>query len=448
MIYFILLFFLFLKLIFLYIFRKNQKKITTLIYNQEYTISRLEKLLHHDIEKMLRLYSLELNNNSSKLQQTLSSQFVGIINIQNKQLDVFINQFEIIRKVLQNQKEEIRNEQRIIFKDLSETINSYLSKIIEINNKNTVDLALSLEKNFNNINKNNSEKLEEIRCIVNEKLHDTLERRLGDSFKIVSDKLEQVYRALGEIRILTENISNLKKVLSNIKTRGIWGEVQLESILSEILTSDQYAKNVSIIPNSRDRVEFAVKLPGYSCVNNTDNPVWLPIDSKFPLEDYDRLIDAQNNSNQLKVEEAYRSLESRISAEAQVISKKYLSPPNTTDFAILFLPTEGLYAEILRRPGLANMLQKKYRVIISGPTTLTALLNSLQMGFRTLAIEKRSSEVWQVLGSVKTEFYKFSEILSKTKSQLETITRSIAAAEVRTRVMNKKLVNIELFPEN
>ncbi len=245
-------------------------------------------------------------------------------------------------------------------------------------------------------------------------------------------------------------MGDLKKVLTNVKTRGTWGEVQLESLLEQMLTADQYAKNVATVPGSSERVEFAVRLPGRNAgaANGEANqPVWLPIDAKFPREDYERLIDAQERADPQAVEEAARALEARIRQEARTIRDKYVAPPHTTDFALLFLPTEGLYAEVLRRPGLSDLLQRDFRVTVAGPTTLSALLNSLQMGFRTLAIEQRSSEVWQVLGAVKNEFGKFGEVLAKTKSQLETVARSIESAERRTRVMSKTLRAVEALPD-
>jgi DNA recombination protein RmuC len=248
------------------------------------------------------------------------------------------------------------------------------------------------------------------------------------------------------MQTLAAGVGDLKKVLTNVKTRGTWGEVQLEALLEQLLTADQYAKNIATVPRSAERVEFAIKLPGRAEQGAAATPVWLPIDAKFPREDYERLIEAQERADPVAVEEASRALEARIRAEARTIAEKYVSPPHTTDFALLFLPTEGLYAEVLRRPGLTDLLQRDYRVTIAGPTTLTALLNSLQMGFRTLAIEKRSSEVWQVLGAVKTEFGKFGDVLAKTKAQLETVTRSIEAAETRTRVMSRRLRDVEALP--
>ena len=302
------------------------------------------------------------------------------------------------------------------------------------------------EQRLKDIEANNATRLEEMRRTVDEKLHATLEQRLGESFKLVSDRLEQVHRGLGEMQTLAAGVGDLKRVLTNVKTRGTWGEVQLEALLEQLLTADQYAKNVATVPKSADRVEFAIRLPGRAEPGGANTPVWLPIDAKFPREDYERLIEAQERADPVAVEEASRALEARIRAEARTIAEKYVAPPHTTDFALLFLPTEGLYAEVLRRPGLTDLLQRDYRVTIAGPTTLTALLNSLQMGFRTLAIEKRSSEVWQVLGAVKTEFGKFGDVLARTKAQLETVTRSIEAAETRTRMMNRKLRDVEALP--
>jgi DNA recombination protein RmuC len=353
-----------------------------------------------------------------------------------------------VRHSLQQQAQQARDEQGITLKRFGETLQQQLAQVTEANDRRFAEVRATIEQRLKDIEANNSTKLEEMRRTVDEKLHATLEQRLGESFKLVSDRLEQVHRGLGEMQTLAAGVGDLKKVLTNVKTRGTWGEVQLEALLEQVLTSDQYAKNVATIPKSNDRVEFAIKLPGRQPTPDAAaTPVWLPIDAKFPREDYERLIEAQERADPVAVEDASRALEGRIRAEAKTIAEKYVSPPHTTDFALLFLPTEGLYAEILRRPGLTDLLQRDYRVTIAGPTTLTALLNSLQMGFRTLAIEKRSSEVWQVLGAVKTEFGKFGDVLAKTKAQLETVTRSIEAAEVRTRQMNKKLRDVEALPE-
>jgi DNA recombination protein RmuC len=380
---------------------------------QTRAFERLERELRSEIKETARVSRTELNGGFSQFQQTLATQFTSMTTLQNGKIDGFAQQ---------------------------------LGQLMETNDRRFAEVRATIEQRLKDIEANNATKLEEMRRTVDEKLHATLEQRLGESFKQVSDRLEQVHRGLGEMQTLAAGVGDLKKVLTNVKTRGTWGEVQLEALLEQLLTADQYAKNVATVPKSADRVEFAIKLPGRQDADGEAVPVWLPIDAKFPREDYERLIDAQERADPLAVEEASRALEARIRAEARTIAEKYVAPPYTTDFALLFLPTEGLYAEVLRRPGLTDMLQRDYRVTIAGPTTLTALLNSLQMGFRTLAIEKRSSEVWQVLGAVKTEFGKFGDVLAKTKSQLETVTRSIEAAETRTRVMNRKLRDVEALP--
>ncbi len=304
-------------------------------------------------------------------------------------------------------------------------------------------LTGAVEKKLDQIRNDNSGKLEEIRRTVDEKLHDTLEKRLGDSFKLVSERLEEVHKGLGEMKTLATGVGDLKKVLTNIKTRGTWGEVQLGAILESILTPDQYAANVATRKGSSMRVEYAIKLPG-----NGDDPVWLPIDAKFPKEDYEKLVDAQDTAQTDVIEAAKKNILARIKDEAKTISTKYLDPPNTTDFGILFLPVEGLYAEVLRMPGIVDTLQREYRIVISGPTTLSAFLNSLQMGFRTLAIEKRSSEVWSVLGAVKTEFSKFGDILDKTKKKLQEATNSIETASRKSRTIHRKLRDVAELPES
>jgi DNA recombination protein RmuC len=292
----------------------------------------------------------------------------------------------------------------------------------------------------------NASKLEEMRRTVDEKLHATLEQRLGESFKLVSDRLEQVHKGLGEMQTLAAGVGDLKKVLTNVKTRGSWGEVQLATLLDQLLTGEQYGKNVATRPESSERVEFAIRLPGRAIGDEEQRPVWLPIDAKFPLEDYQRLLEAQERADPLASAAAIKALEVRLRDEARKIHDKYVEPPYTTDFAILYLPTEGLYAEALRRPGLVDSLQRDLRICIAGPTTLAALLNSLQMGFRTLAIERRSSEVWAVLGAIKTEFGKFGEVLEATHRKLEQASRSIEAAGVRTRQIERKLRGVEALP--
>lgn len=429
----------------------------TLAQMREY--ERLERELRGEIAETARVSRAELSGGFAQFQQTLASQFTSMTTVQAGKIDGFAQQLvkltdtnaqqlDAVRQSLQLQAQQARDEQGITLRRFGETLQQQLAQVTEANDRRFAEVRATIEQRLKDIEANNATKLEEMRRTVDEKLHATLEQRLGESFKLVSDRLEQVHRGLGEMQTLAAGVGDLKKVLTNVKTRGTWGEVQLEALLEQMLTSDQYAKNVATIPKSNDRVEFAIKLPGRQPTSDeTATPVWLPIDAKFPREDYERLMEAQDRADPVAVEDASRALEGRIRAEARTIAEKYVSPPHTTDFALLFLPTEGLYAEILRRPGLTDLLQRDYRVTIAGPTTLTALLNSLQMGFRTLAIEKRSSEVWQVLGAVKTEFGKFGDVLAKTKSQLETVTRSIEAAEVRTRQMNRKLRDVEALPE-
>jgi DNA recombination protein RmuC len=304
------------------------------------------------------------------------------------------------------------------------------------------ELRDSLNQRFETIRKENAEALERMRVTVDEKLHATLEQRLGESFKLVSDRLEAVHKGLGEMQSLATGVGDLKRVLTNVKSRGTWGEVQLGALLEQILSPEQYAKNVATRPGSKDRVEYAIRLPG----REGQEQVWLPLDSKFPVEDYERLSAAQDRADPVAVEEATKALETRIKLEAKTIRDKYLEPPATTDFAILFLPTEGLYAEAARRPGLADFVQREYRVTIAGPANLTMMVNSLQMGFRTLAIEKRASEVWLLLSGVKAEFGKFAMVLAKTKQQLQTVANTIDDAEVRTRQIERKLKDVESLP--
>ncbi len=300
-----------------------------------------------------------------------------------------------------------------------------------------------VERKLENIQKDNSEKLEKMRLTVDEKLHETLEKRLGDSFKLVSQRLELVHKGLGEMQTLASGVGDLKKVLQNVKTRGTWGEVQLGNLLDQFMTPEQYEKNVATKQGSNDRVEFAIKIP---CKDDHVKNLWLPIDAKFPLEDFQSLMEAEEKGDMAGAERLSKALELRIKSESRDIKDKYLDPPHTTDFGILFLPIESLYAEVLRRPGLSDMLQREYKVILTGPTTIAAILNSLQMGFRTLAIEKRSSEVWSVLGAVKSEFGKFGEILEKTQKKLQEASHSIETASSKTRNIERKLSKVQELP--
>lgn len=326
-----------------------------------------------------------------------------------------------------------------------ETFSQQLQGLTQMNEQKLERMRETVEKQLHILREDNGSKLEEMRKTVDEKLNQTLEKRLGESFKLVSERLEMVHRGLGEMQTLASGVGDLKRVLSNVKTRGIWGEIQLENLLEQILTIEQYAKNVATKPGSNDRVEFAIKLPGR---DTQESIVWLPIDAKFPQEDYQRLLEAQDQANALLAEEAAKALENRIKGEAKDIANKYVSVPHTTEFAILFLPIEGLYAEVLRRPGLCDTIMRNYKVIIAGPTTLSALLNSLQMGFRTLAVEKRSSEVWSLLSVVKTEFGKFGDLLDKTHKKLQEASNSIDVAARKSRTIERKLKNVQELPQD
>lgn len=303
------------------------------------------------------------------------------------------------------------------------------------------EVRATVETRLRELQDDNTKKLEEMRRTVDEKLQTTLEQRLGESFKLVSERLESVHRGLGEMQTLAAGVGDLKKVLTNVKTRGTWGEVQLGNLLEQVLTPDQYLANVATRPGSNDRVEFAIRMPGQGGA-----PLLLPIDAKFPREDYERLVEAAERADAEAVEAAARDLETRFKLEARAIAAKYVSPPHTTDFALMFLPTEGLYAEALRRPGLCDTLQREHRVVVAGPTTLTALLNSLQMGFRTLAVEKRSSEIREVLGAVKTEFGLFGDVLAAMKKQINALNNTVDRAATRTNVMSRKLKTVEALP--
>jgi len=330
------------------------------------------------------------------------------------------------------------------FKGLREEITLSLKTSADTFEKKSEILRQSVEEKLKSIQEDNNLKLEKMRATVEEKLQGTLEKRLGESFKLVSERLEQVHKGLGEMQTLATGVGDLKKVLTNVKSRGTWGEVQLGALLEQILTADQYEKNVATKPGSQELVEFAIKLPGKT--GDKKDLVWLPIDAKFPTEDYQRLIEAQEKGDIVAVESTSKQLEDRIKACAKDISTKYLNPPHTTDFGILFIPTEGLFAEVLRRPGLTEVLQRLYRITVAGPTTLGAMLNSLQMGFRTLAVEKRSSEVWSLLGAVKNEFEKYGEILDKVQKKLNEASNQIDTATRKTNTITRRLRNVETMP--
>jgi len=387
---------------------------------------RLERELRHEIGESARSGRLELAQNLATFQQSLVQQAAEATRTQNTQIDAFGQQLALLQKTL------------------SDTLTLQLSNLSESNARRMSEVRATLEAQLAQLQQTNIAKLDEMRATVDEKLQTTLHARLGESFKQVADRLEQVHKGLGEMQTLAAGVGDLKHLLTNVKTRGMFGEAQLAALLEQVFVPDQYAAQIATRPGSKNVVDFAIKLPGKS---DNGEPLWLPIDSKFPNEDYERLLDAQQRADAVGAEVAAKALEARIRLEAKSIAEKYIEPPYTTDFAILFLPTEGLYAEVLRRPGLMEVLQREHRITLAGPTTLLAMLSSLQMGFRTLALEKRSSEVWQVLGAVKTEFGKFGDVLAKVKSQTETVLNTLNSAETRSRAMGRVLRQVEALPD-
>ena len=326
-----------------------------------------------------------------------------------------------------------------------ETLQRQMQSISRSQEERLDKIRDTLSEGMNRLQKENNQKLEEMRKTVDEKLHETLDKRLGESFNQVSTRLEEVYKGLGEMQALASGVGDLKKVLTNVKSRGIWGEMQLGNLLSQVLSPNQYDSNVAVKPGSAERVEFALKLPGRQ--EGAEKPVYLPIDSKFPQEAFLRLLEAQEQADAARSNDARKELTQALKAEARRIADKYVSPPETTDFAIMFLPLEGLYAEAMRDMSLVEEIQRTQRVVVAGPSTLTALLNSLQMGFRTLAIEKRSAEVWKLLGAVKTDFGKFALVLENTQKRLRQATESVDSAYVRTRSIERHLRKVEALEE-
>lgn len=415
---------------------------------------RSERELRAEMHGASQALRQEVGSTLAQFQQTLAAQMTSVATVQNNQIDSFsqqltrlaesnTQQMEAMRQVLATEVRQARDEQGQSLKRFADTLSRTLAEMTEANARRMSEVRATLEEKMRELQTDNGARLEEMRKTVDEKLHDSLEKRLGESFKLVSERLEKVHQGLGEMQQLAIGVGDLKRVLTNVKTRGTWGEVQLAMLLEQLLTAEQYASNVETVPGSNARVEFAIRLPGQE---EGGRPVWMPIDAKFPKEQYERLVEAAERADSEGVNVFGRELERAVRNEAKTIAEKYLSPPLTTDFAILFLPTEGLYAEVMRRPGLADDLQRAHRVVIAGPSTLSALLNSLQMGFRTLALEKRSSEVWQVLGAVKTEFAKFGDVLSKTRETLERAARNIEQAETRSRQMARKLKTVEALP--
>jgi DNA recombination protein RmuC len=388
---------------------------------------RLERELRTEISQSGVQGRQEAMHNLTLFQQSLLQQSAEATRTQNQQIDALAQQLALLQK------------------SLTDSLAQQVNALSEANARRLTEMRGTMETQLAQLQQSNAAKLDEMRQTVDEKLQATLQARLGESFKQVADRLEQVHKGLGEMHTLAQGVGDLKHLLTNVKTRGMFGEAQLASLLEQVLTPEQYAVQVATRPGDKNRVDFAIRLPGRS---DSGQPVWLPIDAKFPNEDYERLLEAQGRADPVQAELCAKALETRIKLEAKSIAEKYLEPPHTTDFAVMFLPTEGLYAEVLRRPGLMETLQRDHRVTLAGPTNLMAMLNALQMGFRTLALEKRSSEVWQVLGAVKTEFGKFGDVLSKVRSQTQTVLNTLDQAQTRSNVMSRALRQVDALPES
>ncbi len=434
--------------------------------SQRDEVARSGDMLRSEIDRSSAATRTELGVTLATFQQTLFAQQGDVARTQNEQIDSFRTQLAATQQMLadtlrattialgtqaQGAREaqdaglgRMAEQQATSLKRFADALGEQLRAVSDATERRLVEMRAAVETKLQSIQADNEKKLEQMRATVDEKLHATLEQRLGESFKQVAERLEQVHRGLGEMQTLAQGVGDLKRVLTNVKSRGVFGEVQLAGLLEQVFTHEQYATNIATVPGSSERVEFAIRLPGRS---DDGAPLWLPIDAKFPREDYERLLDAQDRADKEAADAAGKALELRIRDEARSIALKYVAPPHTTDFAILFLPTEGLYAELLRRPGLMELLQREHRVSLAGPTTLLAMLNSLQMGFRTLALEKRSSEVWKVLGAVKTEFGRFGAVLAKTRKKLEEATKTIDDAGVRTRAIDRQLRAVEALPQ-
>jgi DNA recombination protein RmuC len=388
---------------------------------------RLERELRTEISQSGVQGRQEATHKLTLFQQSLLQQSAEATRTQNQQIDALAQQLALLQK------------------SLTDSLAQQVNALSESNARRLTEMRGTMETQLAQLQQSNAAKLDEMRQTVDEKLQATLQARLGESFKQVADRLEQVHKGLGEMHTLAQGVGDLKHLLTNVKTRGMFGEAQLASLLEQVLTPEQYAVQVATRPGDKNRVDFAIRLPGRS---DNGEPVWLPIDAKFPNEDYERLLEAQGRADPVQAEMCAKALETRIKLEAKSIAEKYLEPPHTTDFAVMFLPTEGLYAEVLRRPGLMETLQRDHRVTLAGPTNLMAMLNALQMGFRTLALEKRSSEVWQVLGAVKTEFGKFGDVLSKVRNQTQTVLNTLDQAQTRSNVMSRALRQVDALPES
>ena len=465
-----------------------QAQVQALAEAQRGQAEQAARALRAELQDSARAGRQELSAALALFQQTLLTQSGDVARTQNEQIDAFRSQLATLQQQLAQslqqataqlvaQGQAAREAQDSALKRQADataealqrfgshsneglqrfgsTTAEQLKALGDTNERRLAELRQTVENRLTLLQAGNEAKLEQMRATVDEKLHATLEQRLGESFKQVAERLEQVHQGLGEMQALARDVGSLNRVLTNVKSRGIYGEVQLAGLLEQVFTPEQYGRNVETVPGSGARVEFAIRLPGRhgsglgaGLASTGGPPLWLPIDAKFPRDDYERLLDAQERADAPAVDAAGKAIELRLRVEAKSIREKYIAAPHTTDFAILFVPTESLYAEALRRPGLMEALQREHKVTLAGPTTLLATLTSLQMGFRTLALEQRSAEVWDVLGAVKTEFGKFGDVLAKTKKKLDEASNSIDQASVRTRAMARQLRAVESLPEH
>lgn len=443
-------------------------------------LSRIDPLIREEFMRsrdesraIFRENREELGNSFKILGENLTRTITELSNAQKNQFDTFSSRLNemvrtldekntLLREQLDNSAKDNRTEQANSLKSFEEKFSMNVNEFNELQKQKFEDFVMrqenirketelrlreireTVEGKLNALQEDNTKKLEEMRKTVDEKLQETVEKRFSESFKMISERLEQVHKGLGEMQTLASGVGDLKKVLANVKTRGNLGEYQLGAILEQILSPEQYVKNAAVKEGSQERVEYAIRLPGK---DSNDKPVMLPVDSKFPVEDYQRLLDAYDSGNATEVDAAAKQFENSVRKNARDIRDKYVSPPSTTDFAIMFVPTEGLYAEITRRTGLFEQLQREFKIVVAGPSNFAALLNSFQMGFRTLAIEKRSSEVWEILGAVKSEFGNFGNILEKTKKKLEEATNVIDKAGARSRSIERKLRDVQELPQ-
>ena len=414
-----------------------QAVVHTLGQNQQLHADGLRQLVEAHLAQALQ----EARASRQELQQHLATVQQALAEQAHRHRSSSEQQADQLRTSLHERLSAIQKDNASQLEALRRTVEEQLHRHQHSGEQQAEQLRITLNERLAAIQQDNAAKLEDMRRTVDEQLHATLEQRLGASFALVSDRLEQVHKGLGEMQTLAASVGDLKRVMTNVKTRGTWVEARLGAILDSVPTPEQDGRNVKTVPDSNELVEFAIRLPGQG-----EQPVWLPIDAKYPVEDYQRLQDAWEQGDRLAIQAAAQALESSVRAEAKKIASKYLAPPHTTDFALMYLPSESLFAEVLRRPGLVEALQQQYRVVVTGPANLAAMLNSLQMGFRTLAIEERSAQVWVVLGQVKTEFTKFGAVVEATRKSLDAAAKKFEQVDVRTRAIQRSLKGVQSLP--